>query len=68
MTGREFIEEYGDPGGWSDARYEQYEHIATPGGQPVPDEVIAFLKQPPPATTVEDRPDGSKVLHITPAA
>lgn len=67
MTGPEFLQEHGDPAGWSDALYELYGQVATPGSTPVPDEVIAYLKQPP-TTRIQDRPDGSVVLHITPAA
>lgn len=66
MTGHEFLEQHGDPAGWSDALYELYGQVATPG-RPVPDEVIAFIKQPP-TTRIQDQPDGSVVLHITPAA
>lgn len=65
MTGREFLEQHGDPSTWTDFEYEQYGQVATPGSTPVPDEVIAFINQPP-ATRIEDRADGSTVLHITP--
>lgn len=67
MTGRQFVQEHGDPALWSDTEYEQYGLVATPGSQPVPPEVIAYIQQPP-TTRIEDRPDGSEVLHITPAA
>jgi len=66
MTGTEYRAQHGDPATWTDVEYEQYGLVATPG-KPVPAEVLTFLKQPP-ATRIEDRPDGSRVFHITPTA
>lgn len=48
MTGLEFRQDHGDPAAWTDTEYEQYGQVATPGA-PAPAEVLAFLKQPPPA-------------------
>ena len=48
MNGIQFRTLHGDPGTWTDTQYEQYSEVAAPGA-PAPAEVIAFLKQPPPA-------------------
>lgn len=50
MNGRQFRKLHGDPATWTDREYEQYGQVATPGA-PVPAEVLAFLKQPPPIKT-----------------
>lgn len=49
MTPQQFLKDHGngDYTTWEDTAFELYGHVATPGGKPVPDEVIAFNKQPP---------------------
>ena len=55
MTGLKFLEDHGDPATWTDDAYELYAQCATPGA-PVPDEVLAFIEQPPPARAITAAP------------
>lgn len=49
MTPQQFLKDHnaGDYTTWDDAAFELYGQVATPGGAPVPDQVIAFIEQPP---------------------
>lgn len=58
MTGTEFRDNHGDPAKWSDLEYEQYGQVATPG-KPVPDKVLAFIKQPPPPKAINPAPSAA---------
>ncbi|MFF1298165.1 MULTISPECIES: hypothetical protein [unclassified Streptomyces] len=66
MTGSEFRKAHGDPATWTDQDYEEFPLYGTPGDPTPARELLARLAAAEAATSVEDRPDGSHVLHITP--